>query len=244
MDNTEVKQLIESFKQYRDLLVPVQKNLNDFIGTYDAMRENIDKMNAAFGEDLRGRLDDIFKQMSGQASKAADLSANVERLSAAADKYSQEVDKLSALFGKIGDRLSAINEIEKRAEAQISRLDEVMGEKSKNYNLTELQRALDSYNKDVNKVGEFINKDVAEALFDTRSKLESMKTGMDGVLRSRGDETATLGKLIETYSSSSELLKKIAEKQDVNEAYIFEIIDKWAGFEDGFLKMKVAQNIN
>ena len=228
MDNAEVKALIESFKAYRDLLIPVQKNLNDFIGTYDAMRENIDKMNTAFGGDFRGRLDDIFKQMSGQASKAADLSANVDRLSSAADKYSAEVDKLSSLFSKIGSRLSAINEIEKRAEAQISRLDEVLEEKTKNYNLNELQRALDSYNKDVKKVGEFINKDVAEALFDSRSKLETMKTGLDGVLKSRGDESATLGKLIETYSSSSELLKKIAEKQDVNEAYIFEIIDRWA----------------
>ena len=30
------------------------------------------------------------------------------------------------------------------------------------------------------------------------------------------------------YVSSNELLKKIVEKNDVNEEYIFDILDKWA----------------
>ena len=34
----------------------------------------------------------------------------------------------------------------------------------------------------------------------------------------------------------NELLKKIVEKQDVNEAYIFDILDKWA--EDRKVKIK------
>ena len=63
MENAEVKELIESFKAYRELLVPVLKNLNDFIGTYDAMRENVEKVNAAFDGNFGARLDDIFKQM-------------------------------------------------------------------------------------------------------------------------------------------------------------------------------------
>ena len=42
--------------------------------------------------------------------------------------------------------------------------------------------------------------------------------------------------LVETYKSSNELLKKIVEKQDVNEAYIFDILDKWA--EERKVKIK------
>ena len=42
--------------------------------------------------------------------------------------------------------------------------------------------------------------------------------------------------LVLTYASSNELLKKIAQKQDVNEEYIFDILDRWA--EDRKVKHK------
>ena len=228
MDNLEVKELIESFKAYRELLVPVLKNLNDFIGTYDAMRENVDKVNAAFGGSLGGKLDDIFKQMSGQASKAAELASGIDKLASAANKYAGETASVLALLQKTEERVKAVNSMETQAEAQISRLDAILEEKAKSYNLKELQTALDSYNKDVKKVGEFINKDIAQSLFDSGEKLATMKGGLDGAVKKQGESDATLEKLLESYQSSNELLKKIAEKQDVNEAYIFDIMDRWA----------------
>ncbi|MDR1093480.1 MAG: hypothetical protein LBL66_04955 [Clostridiales bacterium] len=228
MDNEELKSLIGSFKAYRDLLTPIQKNLADFIGTYEAMRENIDKLNAAFGGDVRAKLDDIFRQMSGQAGKAADLSSQIDRFGGAANRYASEVGALGAMLSKIEERLNAVNAIEGRAEAQISRLDAVLAEKTKSYNLKELQTALDSYNRDVRRVGEFINKDVADTLFDSRNKLETIKSGLDGVVKAQNGESANLAKLMESFTSSEQLLKKITEKKDVDEAYIFEILDRWA----------------
>ena len=37
-----------------------------------------------------------------------------------------------------------------------------------------------------------------------------------------------LDKLSETYKETNALLRKIVEKEDVNEAYIFDVLDKWA----------------
>ena len=42
------------------------------------------------------------------------------------------------------------------------------------------------------------------------------------------EEKKSIDALAETYASSNELLKKIVEKQDVNEEYIYDILDRWA----------------
>ncbi|MCL2798372.1 MAG: hypothetical protein FWD58_10040 [Firmicutes bacterium] len=227
MDN-ELKDLIESFKGYRDLLVPVQRNLADFTATYDAMKENIDKLNASFGGDVKQKVEDVFRQMSGQAAKAADLSSRIDQLAASANRYAAEMNSLVGIFAKIEERLTAVNALEGRAEAQIARIEAILEEKSKSYNLKELQAALDRYNQDVKKVADFINKDVADTMKASHDRLDAMKNGLDGVVKARSGEGATLEKLMQSFSASEGFLKRISEKADVNEAYVFELLDRWA----------------
>ena len=228
--------MIESFKGYRDLLVPIQKNLNDFMGTYDAMSENIAKLNASFGSDLKGKIDDIFKQMSSQASKMADFAQNIDKLTTNANRYASEVGNLMGLFSKIEDRLSKINDLEKKAESQIARLDDILEEKSKSYNLKELQTALGQYNTDVKKIGEFINKDIADTLMGSKESLDTIKNGLEDVVKVYSGDNTTMEKLLENSVASEALLRKIVEEKDVNEAYIYDILDKWA--EDRKVKTK------
>ena len=228
MDNKELAVLIESFKAYRDLLTPVQTGLNDFIGTYDSVKENIDKLNAAFGGDVKDNLQSIYKTLSSQAERASDLSSRIDQFVKMANKYTSDVSRFLEMFSKISERITAVNDLENKAEAQIGRLDALIEEKTKTYNVKELQRTLDSYNTNVQRVGDFINKDVAETLIQSQKKLETMKDDLDGIVRKQSGDNANIEKLLVTYSNSEALLKKIVEKEDVNEAYIFEILDRWA----------------
>jgi len=50
------------------------------------------------------------------------------------------------------------------------------------------------------------------------------------------EEKESIDKLVESYNSSNKLLKKVVESNDVNEQYIFEILDKWAELRN--LKIK------
>jgi len=228
MDNKELKELIQSFKAYRDLLVPVQKNLSDFAETYDVMRTNIDKLNSAFGGDVTGKLDLLFKQMADQTGKTASLYDRLDQLATATDKFSGEFSKLMQVFGKVETLANTVNSLEKRAEEQMAKLDLAIGEKTKNYNIKDLEKALERYNQDVKKVGDFINKDIAESLMGSQKDLETMREGLDGIVKIQQDDTSSLVKLLESHKVSNDFLKKIVEEQDVNEAYLFEILDKWA----------------
>ena len=42
------------------------------------------------------------------------------------------------------------------------------------------------------------------------------------------EEKMSIDKLVDAYSTSNQLLRKIVENKDVNEEYIYEILDKWA----------------
>lgn len=236
MENNDIKTLIDSFRGYRELLSPIQANLRDFAETYDSMKEDISRLNNAFEGDMRGNLQKIYKNLSEQAEHATDLSSRIKQFIEMSEKYSEGVTRIADQVEKIGERLKAVNELDGKAEEQIGKLDEILAEKRKNYNLKELERTLDNYNANVLKVSEFINKDIAEALNLNYNKLESIKASNDTMTKRIKEEHIDVEKLLETYSATNELLKRTVEKEDVNEAYIFEILDKWA--EERKIKIK------
>jgi len=228
MDNNQLKELIESFKGYRDLLVPVQKNLVEFMSTYDDMKDNIDKLQNSFGGEVKRGLEDIFSKMSLGAEKATALAGQVDKLASAANNYSSKINSALSALEKIEQRLSAVNEIENRAEKALGRLDEMLEAKAKNYNLKELQQALDRYNEEVKKVSSFVNNDVGSIILESHESLGNLKGGIEQIIKARADDKETLQSLLASFATSEQYLKTITENRDVNEAYMFEILDKWA----------------
>ena len=85
---------------------------------------------------------------------------------------------------------------------------------------------MENYNANVQKVSNLSIK-MSPSLNENYKKLESIKE--NEVLSKRIEEEHTnVEILLTTYTATNELLKKITEKQDVNQAYIFDILDKWA----------------
>ena len=205
MDNKEVKELVESFRAYRDMLVPVQKNLNDFVDTYDIMRENIDKLNTAFEGDVKGKMEELFRQMSAQAAKSASLSERIDKLTEA----TREFQKLFNSFSTLEKLVTSVNSLERRAEEQISKLDEAVSVKTKTYNIKGIEQSLNSF-------------------LDTHAQIGAIHGSLDSIVKTQNDDSVTLVKLLESYKASGDFLKKITESKDVNEAYLFDILDKWA----------------
>ncbi|MCL2621940.1 MAG: hypothetical protein FWD32_02805, partial [Firmicutes bacterium] len=58
--------------------------------------------------------------------------------------------------------------------------------------------------------------------------LEQLKGGLDGVVKYQTDEKTTLENLVTGHKASADFLKKLTESRDVNEAYLFDVLDKWA----------------
>jgi len=228
IENKELNQLITSFKGYRDTLAPIQKNLGDFADTYETMKTSIEKLNESFAGDMKRTLEDLFKQMTTQSGKANDLSSHIEKLTNSASKYTGEVSKLVAILERVEGRLGSLVELEGRAEAQIGRLDELLAERAKSYNLKELQQSLDRYSGEVKKVAGFINNDIGSVLVDSVDSLNNMKGGVEALVKKREGESATLKQLVDSYKTTEQYLKNITENNDVNEAYMFDILDKWA----------------
>ena len=228
MENKEINSLIDAFVGYREMLVPIQSDLNDFLNTYTALRNDIDKLSNSFSDDAKGKLDEIYKNLATQAQKSDELTKKVDQFLKSSTKYTDEIEKLISTFDSIGGRLSSINEIEKRAEAQIGKLDTILEEKKKSYNLKELERSLDSYNTNLQAVGDFVNKDIAENIMTNTKMIQSIKDGSENISKRLEEEKRSIDELMVSYKTSNDLLKKVVENEDVNEEYIFDILDKWA----------------
>ncbi len=211
MDNSDIKVLVDTFRGYRELLVPVQSNLHDFVETYDSMKEDIGRLNNAFEGDIKGNLEKIYLNLSSQAARAADLSSRIEQFIKMTEKYSSDVARLASSIDKVAERVSAVNELENRAEQQIGKLDEILEEKRKSYNIKELQRTLDNYDANVQRVGDFINKDIAEALTQNYNRLESIRTSNDALSKRIKEERSDIENLLAAFMTTNAFLKQAIE---------------------------------
>ena len=236
MDNKEVNTLIAVFKEYRDLITPIEQNLREFSFSFDSIRDDIKNLNASFDGSLQTKLDKIYTELSSQADKAKTLAGQVDSFMSTTNKYVGAVDTLIKTFEKIESKLATVDGIEKEAETQIERLNNIIEEKKKSYDIKQLEKNLETYNVGVQKVSEYINQDVAETLKTSSEKIGKISDKNESILEAILEEKSSIDKLVESYSNSNKLLKKIIEENDVNEQYIFEILDRWA--EDRKLKIK------
>lgn len=228
MDNNEIRSLIATFKEYRDLLTPIEQNLKEFSLSFDSISGDIKNLNTSFDGKVQEKLDNICKDLAEQVEKAKNLSSQVDTFMASTNRYVNSVDRLINICGRIEERLTTVDKIQNEAELQIEKLDSIIEEKRKTYNIKQLEKNLELYNTGVQKVSEFINKDVADVLKLNSDKIQQIQDKNNSIFSSISDEKNGIEKLIETYSSNNELLRKIVEKNDVNEQYIYEILDKWA----------------
>jgi hypothetical protein len=236
LENNDLKLLINTFKEYRDLITPIEQNLKAFSLSFESIREDINNLNSDFDGSLQEKLDKIYKELSGQADKAKTLSSQVDRFLSSTNKYISSVDSLINVCNKIESKLSTVDSLQSKAESQIEKLDKIIEEKRKTYDIRTLEKNLENYNVGVQKVSDYINKDVADALKNSNDVIADIREKSSMLLGTVSDEKGSIDKLVETYSVSNKLLQKIVENNDVNEQYIFEILDKWA--EDRKVKTK------
>lgn len=227
-NDKEIQELISTFVEYRNLFTPIEQNLRNFADTYENMREDIKALNNSFDGNIQKKLDAIYSDLSKQFEKSKDLSSQIEIFKQKTDNFSIQMEKMVGLFAKIENRIDKIDEIESKATTQIEKLNAIVEQKKKVYDVKELEKNLEAYNQNVQKINDYINKDIAEMLKNNDQKISLIKDKNESVFETLVEEKSSISQLVEIYNQTNQLLKNIVEKQDVNEQYIFDILDKWA----------------
>ena len=237
-DINDIKQLIESFTAYRNVLGPLQESLHSLAETYSAIREDLDNLTKNFSGNAGSQLEKIHTTLAQQAKSGQELSRRIDEYAESGEKYSRAVDEMTKRFGEIAAKLDAIDKIEKTAEGIMGRLEELVEEKKSSYNLKELQRSLDTYNKNVERISEFINKDIAQVLQQNAEKIESIRRENEALATVVGEQGKAVSELTAMFAETSVLLRQAIEKGSVNEEYIFDAFDKWAADRKVKIKKK------
>lgn len=227
MDN-DIKMLIDTFKEYRDLITPIEQSLRSFSLSFDGISEDLKSLKNGLDGDVQSKLDKIYKELSSSSEKTKLLSQDVDRFLSSTGKYVSSVDKIVTMCESIEKKLSLLNSIEERANNQIDKLNTIIEDKKKTYDIKGLERKLEQYNVGVEKVSEYINIDVVETLKNNSDTISQIRDKNNSIFEAISEERGSIDKLVESYNNSSKLLKKVVESNDVNEEYIYEILDKWA----------------
>lgn len=227
-NNEDIQKLIASFIEYRNMFSPIEENLKLFADTYENLRDEVQKIGKSLDGNLQEKLDGIYKDINSQFEKTRILSSQIEGFKQKTDEFSSQMQKLLNVLSLIDNKIERLDSIEDRALKQIEKLDQLIERKDKTYNVKELEDKIESYNTNIQKVSEFINEDIGNALKDTNEKIEFIRDKNESVLENLIAEKTNLEELLKYYSASNQILKTISEKEDINEEYVFELLDKWA----------------
>lgn len=237
-DINEIKALIDSFIEYRNILIPLQESLKSISETYEGIRTDLDSLNKSMSGGVSGQLDKIHSSISAQARNGQELGKKIEEYALSGERYAQSVSEMTKRFAEVERRLQTVTEIEKTAEGMLRRLDEIINEKRASYNLKELQKSLDIYNKNVEKISEFINKDIASVLQQNAEKIETIQRENEQLSKIVREQGQSVSELTATFAETSALLRKTVEGGSVNEEYLFDAFDKWAADRKVKIKKK------
>ena len=228
MSDNSIKDLIESFISYRNLIAPLQESLHSVSKTYEEIRDDLDNLSKSFSGSAAAQLEKVHSTLNAQAKSGQELSRKIEEFSQSGDRYAKAVNDMSARFSQVVDRVDSLQEIEKSARSQIERIDSLIEEKKSSYNLKELKQSLDSYNTNVEKISDFINKDIATVLKANADKIESIRKENEQLSKAVLEQGKDIAALTASFAETTALLKKVVEGSTVNEQYLFDAFDKWA----------------
>ena len=139
----DIKMLIATFKEYRDLIGPIEENLREFSSSFESVKADISNLNNSFDGNLQNKLDQIYKELSTQADKAKTLANQVDRFLGATNKYVSGVENVVSLVSQIENKLNVVNELQQKAESQIEKLNVIIDEKRKTYDIRGLEKNLE-----------------------------------------------------------------------------------------------------
>lgn len=228
MNDNSVKELIDSFIAYRNLIAPLQESLHAVSKTYGEIRDDLDALSKNFSGSAAGQLDRVHSILNSQAKSGQELSRRIDEYAQSGEKYAKAVTDMSSRFSGVVNRIDALMEIEGKAKSQIERIDALLEEKKSSYDLKGLQRSLDGYNANVEKISDFINKDIATVLVSNAEKIETIRKENEELSKLVARQSEDIATLTSMFSETTALLKKVVEGSTVNEQYLFDILDKWA----------------
>lgn len=227
MENN-LQTLISIFTEYRNLLTPIEENLSKFSQSYLSVKDNLEMLCKNLESQSTNQLEYIFNTLKTQAETSNKLVTKINEFSNFTNNYNSKIEKLLNSFSRLEEKLKFLDTLESQTTSKLEKLDILLESKKKEIDIVKLQKSLENYDSKVQKVSEFINFDVAENLKENSKMITKIENDNMEVLNSLKAQNQNIQSLMQSYQNSVAVLKSVIENNEVNEAYIFEILDKWA----------------
>ena len=111
MSENSMKELIDSFISYRNLIAPLQDSLHSVSKTYEEIRTDLDNLTKSLSGNAAGQLEKIHATINAQAKSGQELNRRIEEYASSGEKYAQAVQEMSSRFSQVVSRIDSLAEI-------------------------------------------------------------------------------------------------------------------------------------
>ena len=112
MSENSIKELIDSFISYRNLIAPLQDSLHSVSKTYEDIRNDLDNLTKSFSGNASAQLEKVHATISAQAKSGQELGRKIEEYASSGEKYAQAVKNMSSRFTEVDKRIDSLRAID------------------------------------------------------------------------------------------------------------------------------------
>ncbi|MDE6303032.1 MAG: hypothetical protein K2M36_05545, partial [Clostridia bacterium] len=110
MNENSIKELIDSFIAYRNLIAPLQESWQSVSKPYEDIRNDLDNLNKSFSGSAAGQLEKVHSAINAQAKNGQELTRRIGEYAASGEKYAHAVEDMSSRFSDVVDRIDSLSE--------------------------------------------------------------------------------------------------------------------------------------
>lgn len=90
ISENSIKELIDSFVAYRNLLAPLQDSLHSVSKSYEEIRNDLDNLTKSFSGNAANQLEKVHSTINAQAKSGQELGRRIEEYATSSEKYAHD----------------------------------------------------------------------------------------------------------------------------------------------------------
>lgn len=234
MANIDLTKVSKELAEQQIMMQEINKNLELFVENYRNTKRTLEEVKSPNGVDLSSKIDE--------------LTANLEQTRANVEIYGKklyenlEISKVvSKEFDGVKEGLEKIkNEIlettkqsemylksQKEALESISKFEEIM-KKIENVDFKNYESKLERYTYNLQLLNDKIENGLQEKIDKNLGEIEKFEKKINEISENTTKQNNAITEIAKSVATMTTLLSKLTKTGNVDEQYIYEIIDRWA----------------
>lgn len=210
-------QIINHFAEERELLSQSVQGIEEFVKTYTELKIFLDDFKGKENINVSDNLSNINKELNAMNEIVNSYNSNLS------GKYK----KLQEDFDQLLKKYQTLETSQKKLTNFVDKIDNFMQVLTK-LDLNEMAASLNNNQTKVEKLNALVEKDLKEQIEKNNKNVQSVIISFKQFIEASKKQQTEVNKIAQETKVTNDLLKEMSKSNNINQAVLFELMDKWA----------------